>query len=312
MPTILCAMPEHTYRRMMTSEREAELHALGEVVFAFDAKEQSEDAYGALWENADAALTGWGVRPPTPAMLERTARLRIISHTAGSVRMFPRMALERGIVITNAQAAIARTVAEFCLMNAILLLRRSRRTLYGKTVGLVGFGHVGRLFRRLLDPFGGRVLVSDPALSDEEAAQHEVERTDLPTLLKSSLVVSLHAPDIPATRGLIGAGELALLSDGTVFLNSARGRLVDTDALTAALTTGRFQAAIDVTDPEPLAEDHLLRTLPNVLWTPHQAGPTDDELPELTRTALTDLARFLRGETPFHSVSLAQYDQMSF
>ncbi len=328
MPKILCAMPEHTFRRMMTPDLEAELRALGDVVFGFGARDMSEDAYGALWADADAALTGWGVRPPTPALLDRAARLKVISHTAGSVRMLPRYALEKGIVVTSARAAIARSVAEFCLMNAIILLRRYRdglaadaggqaerprsETLYRKTVGLIGLGHIGRLFRGLLAPFGGRVLVYDPYLSDDEAARHEVEHTDLPTLLRTSKVVSLHAPDIPATHGLIGADELALIPDGAVLLNSARGRLVDTEALSQALQTGRFQAALDVTEPEPLPPDHPLRTLPNVLWTPHLAGPTDDELPELTRMALSDLARVLRGEAPLHPLSLADYDLMSF
>ena len=334
MPTILCTMPEATYRRMMNPEREAELRALGEVLLCPHARELSEDAYGAFWEQADAAVTGWGTRAPTPAMLDRAANLRVISHTAGSVRLLPRYALEKGVVITSAQAAIARTVAEFCLMNALVLLRRypyfvdtggsrtayyapdgaapSTETLHGKTVGLVGYGHIARLFRAHLARFGCRVLVCDPYLSGEEAAVENVERVELPALFGSCKVVSLHAPDIPATRGMVGAGELARLQDGAIFLNSARGRLVDTDALTDALQTGRFCAAIDVTDPEPLPPDHPLRALPNVLFTPHIAGPTDDDLPELTRMALTDLGRVLGGEPPLHPISLDTYDRMSF
>jgi phosphoglycerate dehydrogenase-like enzyme len=334
MTTILCAMPEQTYRRMMNPELEAQMRALGDVVLCQNAREMGEEEYSALWEQADAAVTGWGVRAPTPEILDRARKLRIICHTAGSVRMFPRYALEKGIVITTARAAIARTVAEFCLMNALILLRRYacfldsdparkeflspgqarpyNETLYGKTVGLIGFGSVGKLFRGLLASFGCRVLVYDPFLTPEEAARHQVERTDLPTLLQTARLVSLHAPDIPETRGLIGAKELALLSDGAIFLNSARGRIVDTDALTAALKTGRFFAAIDVTDPEPLPPDHPLPKLPNVVFTPHVAGPTEDDLPQLTRTALNDLARFLRGEPPLYPISLEAYDIMSF
>jgi len=314
MTTILCAMPEPTYRRMRLPEQEAALRALGTVVFCLDAGALSEAEYGALWQDADAVLTGWGTRPPTPTMLDQAPRLRVISHTAGSVRWLPRYALEKGIVVTTAQPAIARTVAEYCLLSALTLLRRRSpsETLYGKTVGLVGFGHVGRLFRELLVPFGCRVLVYDPALSEADAARLGVEASDLPSLLAGSKVVSLHAPDIPATRGMIGARELALIPDGAVFLNSARGRLVDTDALTTALQTGRFDAALDVTEPEPLPPDHRLRGLPNVLLTPHIAGPTDDDLPEMTRLALADLARVLGGLPPLYPVSLGAYDRMSF
>ena len=314
MTTILCAMPEPTYRRMRLPEQEAALRSFGTVVFCLDAGTLSEADYGALWRDADAVLTGWGTRPPTPAMLDQAPRLRVISHTAGSVRWLPRYALEKGIIVTTAQPAIARTVAEYCLLSALTLLRRRRpsETLYGKAVGLVGFGHVGRLFRELLVPFGCRVVVCDPALREEDAARLVVEPSDLAGLLACSKVVSLHAPDIPATRGLIGAHELGLIPDGAVFLNSARGRLVDTEALTGALQTGRFDAALDVTEPEPLPPDHPLRALPNVQLTPHIAGPTDDDLPEMTRLALADLARVLGGQSPLHPVSPETYDRMSF
>jgi phosphoglycerate dehydrogenase-like enzyme len=327
-------MSEHAYRRMRIPDFQSTLSELGEVVTCLNARELSEEAYGALWEQADAAMTGWGVRPPTPAMLDRAPNLKIISHTAGSLRMFPRYALEKGIVVTTARAAIARTVAEFCLTNALILLRRHlfyvdssparkaflapeggnpySETLFGKRVGLVGFGCIGRIFRELLSPFGCTVMVYDPYLSEKDAEGNQVVLADLSTLLQTCKVVSLHAPDIPETQGMIGTNELALLPDGTIFLNSARGRLVDTEALTAALQTGRFFAAIDVTDPEPLPPDHPLRSLPNVLFTPHVAGPTEDDLPSLTRMAVTDLARFLRGEPPLYPISLAGYDIMSF
>lgn len=307
-------MPEGTYRRMRLPDYDAELRALGDVTYCFDAHALTEDAYGALWEQADAVVTGWGIRPPTPAILARASNLRIISHTAGSVRWLPRQALEQGIVVTSAQAAIARTVAEYCLWNAIARLRQGNpsQTLYGKTVGLVGFGHVAHLFRDLLAPFGCRVLACDPALRADDAARHNVECVDLATLLARSKLISLHAPDIPSTQGLIGAKELALISDGAILLNSARGRLIDTPALTDALATGRFFAVLDVTEPEPLPADHPLRALPNVLLTPHVAGPTDDDLPQMTRMALTDLTRFLSGEPPLHSIALAAYDVMSF
>ena len=265
-------------------------------------------------------LSGWGVRPPTEAILDRADRLKVISHTAGSVRMFPRYALEKGVVITSARAAIARSVGEFCLMNTLILLRRQlfyvdsdparkaflspdgnkpySRTLFDKTVGLIGYGIIARYFRAMLAPFQCRVLVTDPYLTQADAGQQGVEIVEMTTLLQKAQVVSLHAPELPSTLRMIGAPELALLQDGAVFLNAARRRIVDTAALTAALQSGRFFAAIDVTDPEPLPPDHPLRSLPNVLFTPHVAGPAEDDLPYLTRTALADLAHVLRGNHP--------------
>ncbi|MCW3050884.1 MAG: 2-hydroxyacid dehydrogenase [Chthonomonadales bacterium] len=334
MPVILDVMPENTYRRMMTPELAAELATLGTIVACRNARELTEEAYGDLWEQADAVLSGWGVRPPTVAILDRAVNLKVISHTAGSVRMFPRYALEKGVVITTARSAIARSVAEFCLMNTLTLLRRQlyyvdadparkaflspdgtkpySQTLFGKTVGLIGYGVIARYFRTMLAPFQCRVLVTDPYLTQTEADQQQVERVELTPLLSEAQVVSLHAPELPTTHQMIGAPELALLKDGNVFLNAARGRLVDTQALTATLQTGRIFAAIDVTDPEPLPPDHPLRSLPNVLFTPHIAGPTEDDLPHLTRTALADLARVLRGDPPLYPITPEAYDIMSF
>jgi phosphoglycerate dehydrogenase-like enzyme len=333
-PTILCALPKSTFDRVMRPATAEAMEALGDVVYCPSPADLRDDEYARLWEQADAVVTGWGFRLPLPDTVDRATRLKIISHTAGTVRMLPRRFLERGVTVTSARAAIARTVAEYCLLNAMTLLRRypffvdvdparmealaggsakpPSETLYDKTVGLIGFGHIARLFRELLRPFNCHVLVADPYLSQADADGVGVEIVDLETLLKHAKVVSLHAPDIPAIRGMIGAAQLKLLQDGAVFINSARGRLVDTEALTAELQTGRFFAAIDVTDPEPLPPDHPLRSLPNVVFTPHVAGPTDDDLPRLGDMAIEDLARFLRGEPPLYPITLEAYDLMSF
>lgn len=317
-------MPEETFRRMFTADLAAELESLGEVTHCRSARDLPNDEYGGLWRSADAAITGWGVRAPAADMLAGSG-LRAICHTAGSVRMFPRGIIEQGVMITTARAAIARTVGEYCLLSAMTLLRRMpdilrgsasakppNETLFGKTVGLIGYGCVGREFRELLRPFGCRVLVYDPFLTDQAAVREDVEPVSLNDLLQASKIVSLHAPDIPETRGMIGKQELARLHDGAVLINSARGRLIDTEALTAALETGRFSAVLDVTDPEPLPADHPLRSMPNVLLTPHIAGPTEDDLPSLTQMALDDLKAILNGKPPKHAVSLEAYDRMSF
>lgn len=334
MPRILCTMAADTWRRLTRPDIEERLHGLGDVTMCLDAGALPETEYAALWARADFALTGWGVRAPTADMLTAAARLRAICHGAGSVRMIPRAAMERGIVVTSARAAIARTVAEYSLMGALVMLRRllcfasgdervrtayapeggrpANATLFGKTVGLVGYGCVGRHMRALLHPFGGRVLAHDPFLSAEEAEREEVETRSLDELLAAADVVSLHAPDVPETRGMIGARELGLLRGGAVLVNSARGRLIDTQALTQALDGGRFYAVLDVTDPEPLPPDHPLRSMPNVLLTPHTAGPTTDDLPELMRSAIGELERLARGEPPRYPIDLPAYDRMSF
>ena len=116
-------------------------------------------------------------------------------------------------------------------------------------------------------------------------------------------VISVHAPITDQTKGMLGARELAMIPDGAVFINTARGILVDHDALTAELETGRFKAVLDVTYPEPLPADHPLRGLPNVLLTPHVAGPTKDGRRDMFRCVVDDLKLFWSGKTPKNVVT---------
>lgn len=143
--------------------------------------------------------------------------------------------------------------------------------LTGRTLGLVGFGAVGRaVARRAVGGFGMKLLVCDPAVSD-------VATVDLATLLVSSDVVSLHCPLTPATTNLIGAAELALLRPGAVLVNTARGGVLDEAALVAALRAGRLAgAALDVYADEPLPATSPLLTAPRLVCTPHLAGASTD------------------------------------
>ncbi len=323
-PAILVAMSSDAFGRVMSDAARQRLAEMGSVVMCLDGRALPDGEYNSLWAEADYCLSGWGVRAPDPDRLGERPRLKAICHSAGSVRMFPRKLIERGVIITSARSAIARTVAEFALTCALHLLRNMgsfyRRdrgkpvsaTLYDKTVALIGCGCVGRHFRELIRPFGCRVLVVDPFMTASAAADLDVALVPLEAALSQARVVSVHAPDIPETRGMLGRPELARMADGSVLINTARGRIVDTAALTDELATGRISAALDVTDPEPLPADHPLRTFPNVLLTPHVAGPTTDDLPRLGDAAIDELTRIIRGEPPLSRISLDDYDRMSF
>lgn len=147
--------------------------------------------------------------------------------------------------------------------------------LNGSTVGLVGVGRVGGVLLKYLKLFDVRVLVFDPFLSAAKAAELGVESVDLDTLLKTSDAISLHAAVIDETKGMIGKRELSLIRDGALVVNSARAWLLDNDAFRAELASGRIRAWLDVFEPEPPTEDDILRTLDNVVLTPHVAGSTD-------------------------------------
>lgn len=285
---------------------------------------------------AEVLLTGWGCPPVDPALLDRTPALRAVVHAAGTVKTFlSPAAFDRGIVVSSAAAANAVPVAEYTLAAIIMGakrvlpladLYRARRThrtaadldrhhwlgTHGLTVGVVGASRIGRrvieLLRTALD---AEVLLHDPYVSAAEAALLGVTPADLDTLVATSDVVTLHAPDTPETRNMLDARRIGLMRPGTLLVNTARGPLVDTEALTPHLVSGRLDAVLDVTSPEPLPPGHPLWDLPNVFLTPHLAGAQGNEVGRLGALAVDELARFARGEPFEHPVHRADLGRIA-
>ena len=177
----------------------------------------------------------------------------------------------------------------------------------GKTVGLVGFGFTGREIGRICGALGMEVLAHDPFADPVEARRLGVEPVhDLEELLARADFVSLHCPLTAATRGIIGAAELAAMKPTAVLVNTSRGPTVDTAALVAALRAGEIAAAaLDVTDPEPLPAGHELFALDNAFLTPHLAGVAPELLPAAVETSTRGALAVLRGERPRNLVNPA-------
>ncbi|NUO36458.1 MAG: hydroxyacid dehydrogenase, partial [Dermatophilaceae bacterium] len=173
---------------------------------------------------------------------------------------------------------------------------------HGRRVGVVGASRIGRRLLDLLRPFDLRPSLTDPYVDEAEAAALGVPLLPLDDLLRTSHIVTLHAPSTPETRHLMGRRELALMPDGAVLINTARGALVDHDALTAELRTGRLSAILDVTDPEPLPPGSPLYDLPNVFVTPHLAGSQGNEVARLGSVVAQEADRFVRGEELAYAV----------
>jgi phosphoglycerate dehydrogenase-like enzyme len=278
----------------------------------------------ALLPMTDILLTSWGCQPIDERVLQRAPRLRAIVHAAGTVKSQVTDACwERGIVVTSAAAANAVPVAEYTLA-AILFANKKIFGLrhryaqvrgfrwwpaefpglgnYKKTVGIVGASRVGRRVIELLRPFDVSVLVSDPYLTPAEASALGVQLVELEDLLRAADVVSLHAPALPETHQMLDRRRLALLRDGATLINTARGWLVDGDALVAELVAGRIDAVLDTTEPEVLPETSPLYALPNVFLTPHIAGATGSETQRMAALAIEEIERFARGEPFQHGI----------
>lgn len=267
--------------------------------------------------DVDVLVTGWGVPRLTPAVLAKLPSLGLIAHAAGSVRTFvDQPVFDAGVRVTTAADANARPVAEYTLAMILLagksvpFIARDYAAqgqefatarsypdmgLIGHTVGIIGASRIGRLVIELLRPFDLPVVIYDPYLPADQAVRLGVRKVELDELLSTSQIVSIHAPDIPETRSMIGREQLAAMRDGSTLINTARQALVDHDALLAELRTGRIRAILDVTEPEPLPAGHPLFSLPNAVVTPHVAGSLGRELWLLGRAAVAEVRAYVEG-----------------
>ncbi|WP_306323229.1 MULTISPECIES: hydroxyacid dehydrogenase [unclassified Streptomyces] len=274
--------------------------------------------------DVDVLVTGWGCPPLDADALAAAPRLKAVVHSAGSVRGHVTDACwERGIEVSSAAAANALPVAEYTL--AMILLHGKRvlesardfhRTRergdwlltsrevgnYGRTVGILSASLIGRRVIELLRPFDFEVLLHDPYVSEEDAAELGVEQVSLPELFTRSELLSVHTPLLPATRGLVSRELLNSMRPGAALINTARGAVLDQDALTDVVRAGRIRAVLDVTDPEVLPPEHPLWDCPNALITPHLAGAQGSEWQRLADTAVGELARWAAGDGFAHPV----------
>jgi D-3-phosphoglycerate dehydrogenase len=185
-------------------------------------------------------------------------------------------------------------------MPAVVPIRR----LEGTVLGLLGFGNIPRLVAPKAEAFGIKVIAYDPFAKDELFASAGVERVDIDALLARSNYISVHAPLAPQTRGLLNKDAFAKMKKGVYIVNTARGPLIDEEALIAALDAGQVGgAALDVVTTEPLAKNSPLLGRDNVIVTPHTAFYSIEALDELQSKCATDVARVLSGEKAVYPIS---------
>lgn len=345
MPTVVVTHPEADFPTYFADDDLARLRA-GATLVPVDAADRA--ALHAALARADVLLGSWGMPRLEPDLLAAAPRLRAVCYAAGSIKSFATdAAYDRGLVITTAMHANAVPVAEATVALITLanknwfrcqdLIRAHGRAGFARcrdsrnrgrdgrapdepphagnfaaTVGLVGFGVIARLVLERLRSMDLRTLVYDPhaaAAAVRDAGAEPV--ADLLELARRSDAVSVHAPDVPATAGMFDAAFFAAMRDGASFINTARGRLVDEAALVAALRSGRIQAFLDVTHPEPPEAGSALYRLPNCWLTPHRAGSSAGEIRRMGRLAIDDCLAILAGRPPRYGVRREQLATMA-
>lgn len=281
--------------------------------------------------DVEVIFGGWGMPVLDAATLAAAPALRAVFHAGGTIRYFATPAFwARDITVTSGAAINAIPVAEYALATILFSLRHGwhyargaqahgafppRQPIpgsCGSTVGLISLGLVGRRTAALLRATDLRVIAFDPVADESAFAAAGAARASLDEVFARSDVVSLHAPLLPATEGMITGAHFAAMPPGATFINTARGAIVREAEMIAVLQARPdLTAVLDVTWPEPPAAGSPLYTLPNVVLTPHIAGSTDREVARLGRAMLDEFRRWQSGQPLEHGITADDFVRMA-
>ncbi|PDT22209.1 hydroxyacid dehydrogenase [Rhizobium hidalgonense] len=324
-PAIVLAMEPSRTEHVLPDEILGRLDTIGRLLDPEPLQRLDDARARRLLSEAEILITGWGAPYVGPEIPAAAPRLRLVVHAAGTVKgIIDDAIFAAGIAVSHSAEANAVPVGEFTLAAILFAGKRAFRFRdlyvgdrnrdrtypmqreaignYGRTLGIVGASRIGRRVIELLKPFDYRLLLFDPMLDATDAAGLGAEKVDLDELMRRADIVSLHAPSLPSTQHMIDARRLSLMKDGATLINTARGILIDEAALLSELKTGRFDAIIDVTEPEIPEPDSPFYDLPNVFLTPHIAGAIGLERARLGAMVADEVERFAAGRPLLYQI----------
>ena len=323
-PVVAILLPKSTQQQVFSETTVARLNERFDARWPKCEGKLPDDEAAGLLAEAEACMTGWSSPNVGGPLLAKAPKLRLLAHSAGTVKPYVSDELwKRGIVVTSAAAGIAVDVAHYTIglmsigRKNIMEISpqvnagawrdyqsyRRPESLRRSVVGIIAASHVGRNVLNLLKHFDVTVLLYDPFCSEEKARELGAAKVELDDLFRRSDIVSVHAPSIPETRHMVNAQRLALLKNGAVLINTSRGTLIDEAALVSALKKKRIWAFLDVTDSEPPAPNSPLYNCPNLTLSPHLAGSCGEVRKVLGEMALEELDRFFKSEKPMYPVT---------
>lgn len=273
------------------------------------------DQHAANLGEVEVIFASWGLFPFEEKHFRAMPKLKAVFYAAGNVKAFAQPLIDHGVILVSAWEANAIPVAEMCLSQILLSLRGyfravrlyrehkrldvksfPRTGINGETVGMIGLGKIGTRLRHILRPFPLKVIVHDPFLTAERAAEQQVERASLDQVFQRSAVVLNHIPDIPSTRGTLKAQHFRAMREGATFINTGRGaQVVEADLIAALRERPDLTALTDVTWPEPPAPDAPHWTLPNLVMSPHIGGTVGDEVIRLGDQVIGEFEAWAAG-----------------
>ncbi len=272
--------------------------------------------------DVEIILSGWGMMRLDSDFLAAAPKLAAVFYGAGSVRGFVTDEFwQRDILLTSTWPVMAIPVVEYTIAAIVFGLKRvlaaseltraaqtfrrpgGVKGLHGAKIGVIGAGMVGSGVLERLKSYDVHTFCYDPYLAEERARELHTTRVSLEELFGECDVVSLHAASTPETAGMITGEHFRRMKEGSVFINTARGRIVRESEMIEVLKEGKIVAFIDVTEPEPPEPGSALYTLPTVFPTPHIAGSGGDEVRRQGELVLEELRRFVSGKPPLHPVT---------
>lgn len=325
-PTVLFSIPDGPLKKHMFSSQWCEqLQHCYNVIWNRENRDWTSQELAEKIQDVDVLITGWGSAKIDNHVLEKATRLQLVAHSAGTVKwLVDDDFFERNITLTNANLALASSVAEYCLMTALMARWKIVASieqvtsggwqtnndvvpgLAGSRIGLLGWGTIAKAFVTYLEPFDVEILVCSNHYQKggrpQQASIEEVMNCD---------IVSIHKTLTPKSRGLVNRKLLAMMPDGGTLINTSRANIVVEADLIRELESGRINAVIDVFPHEPPNKAHPLRNMKNVIATPHSAGTSQYWRRKMADLIFEDIELALNHQLPKGNITLTQYRTMT-
>jgi phosphoglycerate dehydrogenase-like enzyme len=326
---IFVAFPDNEFRRTFFTDKVKErLNGMAEISWNPSAAMLTREQLEAGLAEADICLSGWSTPQIEREMLKHSPMKLIcnIGNLKGSIH---RGIFETEVKISSSQGGFTQSVAEACLMLLLMSFRNTfrymqmlktntyrwredrepGRSIHGKTIGVLGYGTIAKELIRLLRLFEADIVVCDDYCSEEEGRREGFRVMALEPFLQTCDAVCIHHTLTANTYHLLDRPRLRMMKDDAIIVNTARGAIIDEQALIAELKQGRLFAAMDVYEQEPIAPDSPLRSLPNTIITPHISGFTYECRQGMVDAAVEDIRRFIQGEGLLCQIDVGKYDR---
>lgn len=322
---IAVQLPRQANPEQIKERYALELEALESIAEIYEIQADTPEEFAEGAADCDAIITSWGITI-NQAVIDRLTKCVVIGVGSVGVDMVDvAAATAAGIVVTNVPDVFIEEVADHAMMLLLGVVRQTKRMeemvhagqwykgrpllnhtprLLGRTIGLLGFGNVSRCMVKRAAGFGLRVIAFDPYVSELTISAEGVEPVSFGELLERSDYLSVHAPLNEETHHILDAAAFAKMKSTAVVVNTARGPLIDEQALIAALQAGEIAGAgLDVLETEPVESTNPLLQMTNVIVTPHVASATDRMRPETRRRVGREVALVLKQRWPMSCVN---------